>query len=202
MLVGGGVEDDLRPVLLEDPVDLLLVGDVGQHGLGVVQALEGELVQQRLVAVEEDEPLRLVLGHLAGDLAADRAAGAGDDDGRAGEIPLDVVRMDGRVRTTEQVGDVEVAQAAEQRTRDALGCRRKHLHLRLGCERAVDDRLAVLAVGERDEDAIDAVLSRRSCRAATTIRAPGSPRTDRPFRRRIVVDEPDDADRVVRRGSG
>ena len=118
VLVGRGVEDDLRPVLLEDLVDLLFVRDIGQHGLRVVQSLEGELVQQRLVAVERARAgFGSVLGHLAGDLAADRAAGTSDDDSRTGEVALDVVGMDGCVRPAEKVGDVEVTKAARAASR-------------------------------------------------------------------------------------
>ena len=154
-------------------------------------------MQQRLVAVQQYEPARLVLGHLAGDLAADRASSTSDEDNRTGEAHLDIAGMDGRVGPSEKVGDVEVTKAAEQRTGDPLGGRWQDLHLRLGCESTIDDGLAVLAVGDRDQDAIDSVcladgveLRRRS-----EYREPAH---GAPLQSLVVVDEPDNAHRVVR----
>ncbi|KAF5034965.1 hypothetical protein DSECCO2_590540 [anaerobic digester metagenome] len=67
VLVGGGVEDQLRPVLLHDPVDFPAVLDIAHHRddqvaplfLVVVQP-QRQIVQLRLIDVQEDELRRAV----------------------------------------------------------------------------------------------------------------------------------------------
>ena len=53
VLVRGGVEHDVRAVALEDRADARAVADVGEHGFGVGEVVADGLVQQALVAVEE-----------------------------------------------------------------------------------------------------------------------------------------------------
>ncbi len=55
MLQGGGVEDDLRPMGLEDPLDAVVAADVGEHLL--VRGLERhrDVVEVRLVMIQQQE---------------------------------------------------------------------------------------------------------------------------------------------------
>ena len=105
VLVGGGVEDQDRPVLREDPPHRLEGGDVGQardelgprsarpDGCpGVARAQEGELavdvVERALGPVEQDQAGRVEVVDLSGELRSDRATGSGDQDRLTGhEVP-------------------------------------------------------------------------------------------------------------------
>ncbi len=59
VLVGGGVEDELRPEALEGEADALGVGHVADEGLSVEEVVAVQLlvqvVEAALVAVEQDE---------------------------------------------------------------------------------------------------------------------------------------------------
>ena len=118
VLVRGRVEHDVGPVALEDRRDARPVADVGEHRLGLGEVVADRFVEQALVAVEEQQPAGLEPGDLAGDLAADRPAGAGDEHRCALEVVGDLVRVDRRVLAAEEVGEVEVAQAAQERPAD------------------------------------------------------------------------------------
>ncbi len=140
VLEGGGVEDDLRGEPAEDRADGVLVADVAQHRVvGVEQsvAVEGELrrVQGRLVAVEQDELGRAELADLAGELGADGATSAGDEDDLAGDVLGDLGEVGLDRAAAEEVGDVEGAQLVElDPARDHLAQRRHddELEPRLG----------------------------------------------------------------------
>ena len=56
VLVRGGVEHDVGLVPLEDRAQPRTVADVGEHRLGVGEVVDHRLVQQALVAVEEQQP--------------------------------------------------------------------------------------------------------------------------------------------------
>ena len=94
VLVGGGVEDDLRPVLGEDLAHPLLVLDVGQHrdreaDVALADELALDLEQVRLAVVEQHEPARVHARDLAAQLGADRPARAGDQHAAAGQVAAD-----------------------------------------------------------------------------------------------------------------
>ena len=144
VLVRGGVEHDVGLVPLEDLAQPALVADVGEDRLGLVERRH-DLEEEAVVAVEQEQARRAVLRDLAGDLAADRAAGAGDEDDGAFEVVGDVARVDGRVLAAEEVGEVEVAQVVEQRLAVGVGRAGEHLHLRVGRQRACLDLAAPLA---------------------------------------------------------
>ena len=93
------MEDDARPVALEDLAHLLAVADVCDHGharreASLVDELALDLEERRLGLVDEDQPLRARSCHLAAELGADRAAGAGDEDGLAREVRGDLLEVD------------------------------------------------------------------------------------------------------------
>ena len=114
VLVGGGVDDDLRSVLLEDRLHAHPVGDVADQRL-CGQA--GELPAQFPLDVEEgvfrlldeQQQLRLELADLAAHLRADGPAGAGDQDHLVpGEGP-DQIEVELDDFAPEQVVDIDVA---------------------------------------------------------------------------------------------
>ena len=162
-----------------------------------------DLEQQAVVAVEEQQAGGAVLRDLAGDLAADRTAGAGDEHGGAFEVVGDVARVDRGVLAAEEVGEVEVAEVVEQRLAVDVGRAGEHLHLRVGLQRArLRSRCA------RSRDASGSAMTMRSMRLALRTPLRGrcvvpstrSARTERPTSCDVVVDEPDD-DRVAERAA-
>jgi hypothetical protein len=114
VLVRRGVEDGVGAAVVEDGVESLLVTDVcddwGDVELGERCEELGLDVEDRVFAVTKDyEAGWLELGKLTAELASDRPAGAGYEDGAAftevsdgGEVGLDRV-------ATEQVFDLDVA---------------------------------------------------------------------------------------------
>ena len=95
MLVGGRVQDDLRPKIGEDAFDLGPVPDIRHHGKdlrGRPPKAIHQVEELRLVDVKEGGRTRLELEHRPGQLAADRASGPGDQN------PFPVQELaDGRV---------------------------------------------------------------------------------------------------------
>ena len=159
VLVGGSVEDDGRPGLFKQGGRPVAIAQVEQDGLGAVRQWPGrDVVEQRFVAVEEQQAAGLVASHLAGDLAPDRATGASHEHGDAAEVVADAFGVDGRRLAAEEVAEVEIADVLEHPGSRAGGGP-KHLHLCSGSQRPSDDRLRVLLVGMRqgDEDPVDAV---------------------------------------------
>ena len=158
---------------------------------------DDDLEQEAVVAVEEEQAGRAVLRDLAGDLAADRSAGAGDENGRAFEVVGDVARVDRCVLAAEEVGEVEVAQAVQERLALRVGRSGEHLHLRVGLQRALRSRRVarVTASGQRDHDAVDALAPAHLFEVVR--RAEHAQRAHRTADElRVVVDEADD-DRVA-----
>ncbi len=143
VLVGRGVKDHVGLVAVEDLAQASLVPDVGEDRLRLVEARHS-FEEQAVVAVEQQEARRAVARHLAGDLAADRAAGSGDENVRAFEVVGDVTGIDRSVLAAEEVGEVEIAQAVHQRRAVHVGGAREDLHLRVGLERACLDRAQAL----------------------------------------------------------
>ena len=172
VLEGGGVEDHVRLVLGEDLVEPLLVADVGddqvavvEHAAPVQRQLHG--VQPGLVAVQHDQLGRVEAGHLAAQLRADRAAGAGDQDPAAGQVSGDGLQIDADLPAAEQVlvadRALEVIDACavdladSSRTAEALarGTLRKFYGLNpiawLRDERPEDPNLPVVEIREGGE---------------------------------------------------
>ena len=135
VLVGRRVEDDLGPMLQEHLEHPMPVADVGEDRRGPRPVeRHQQVVQVRLVVVEQRQQLRLEAPDLARDLGADRAAGAGDQHALAAQqIP-----HGGQVRlhlpAPEQVFDAQVAEIARGHAPvDELADRRQHAerHVRL-----------------------------------------------------------------------
>ena len=113
VLQRGGVEDDVRLNGLHDLEHALGVADVGEDEVVAAEqalAVDAELhgVDAGLVAVEDADEGRVVAVHLAGQLGADRAAGAGDEDALALEELPDAVLVGVDRAAAEEVllGDV------------------------------------------------------------------------------------------------
>ena len=158
VLVGGRVEDHLGPGLLEQCDHPVAITQVEQDDLGAPERPDRDVVEERLVAVEEQEATGLVAGDLVRDLAADRAARSRHEHGGAAEVVADALGVDRRGLPAQQVAQVDVADVLEH-PRARVGGRVEHLHLGLGAQGAVDDRLRLLpaGVGEGDEDPVDPV---------------------------------------------
>ena len=88
MLVSGGVEDHVRLELLEHLAHLGAVADVREHGqrrgkAALADELALDVEQRWLGVVDEDDAPRADACDLTAELGADRAAGAGDENGLA-----------------------------------------------------------------------------------------------------------------------
>ena len=114
VLVGGGVEDDLRLVFLEELPHSRLVGDAGDAGVerrgGVGgQELPLDLEDAVLAAADEHEFAGIEPHDLAADFRADAAAGAGDHDPPPFQELADHLCVQLDRGAAEQVADVDVA---------------------------------------------------------------------------------------------
>ena len=99
MLVRGGVEDDARLVALEDLAHLGAVAAVSEHRrdrreVALAHELALDVEERRLRVLDEHQPRRPDARDLAAELGADRAAGAGDEDGLAREVFRDRAHVD------------------------------------------------------------------------------------------------------------
>jgi hypothetical protein len=195
VLVGGRVEDNVGPGLLEQGDRPVAVAQVEQDGFGAGRQWPGRhVVEERLVAVEEQQATWLVAGHLAGDLAADRTTGAGHEHGDAAEVIADALGVHWRRLAAEEVAEVQIANVLEHPGSRA-GARTEHLHLRPGTQRPVDDRLRVLPVGVRqgDEDAVDAMPATQLLELAGASQHLDAAQRSA-MEQGVVVDEPNDVD--------
>ena len=103
------MEDDLRPLGVENAADAPLVGDVGDVGgeIRAQPALAEFLVHLKECAfglLEEDQALGKESQGLAADFRADRAARAGDQDALPGEKTLQLGGVEICRRPAEQLG--------------------------------------------------------------------------------------------------
>ena len=89
-------------------------------------------VQTALVAVEHEELRRLEPHQLTAQLAADRAAGAGDEHPPAGDVLRDRDRIDVGRMPAEQVGLVDRPDVGDAHPAEHLVDRRQHEHLESG----------------------------------------------------------------------
>ena len=99
VLVGGGMEHDVRPVQGEDLVQSRFVRNVGDEGMNGHFAAQGAkflLDQEQAVFGPLDHHQRLgpELEHLPADFRADAAAGAGHQNGAPGDERADRVAVE------------------------------------------------------------------------------------------------------------
>ena len=166
MLVGRGVEDQLRSVGIQHIVHAGGVPDGADEGhqiqVGITPLeLHLDVVGVVLVDVEDDELLGVGLGDLAAQLAADAAAAAGDHDHLAGDEIQDLVQIDLDGVPAQQVLDIDLAQAADgDITVDQLVDAGHHLDLTAGGGANVEEFLPGLgrAGGDGVDDAVDGIL--------------------------------------------
>ena len=155
VLVRGRVEDDLRTVLAEHPVEQALIAHVAQQrddlGAGRFLAQLGLAVEQGgRVVLQEDDLRGLMADDLARQLAADRAAGARHQDDLARDRAGDARRVERDDAAVEQVGGLHLA---------GVGARLRIQHL-VEVRRDADDGTlldALERVGHRVHDAAAAV---------------------------------------------
>src|SRR5687767_1923005 len=119
MLVGGGVEDDLGTDALEDAAHLLRVGDITDPALEVdahtrARQFQVEVMEAGFVVVQEMQAGGAEGEYLAGELAADRAGGTGDQDDAVAQAvqALGVVNLDGLA--ADQVLDGQLTQVLDR----------------------------------------------------------------------------------------
>jgi hypothetical protein len=88
------MEDDARPVALEDLAHLRAVAAIAEDAgnrrkVAFAHQLALDVEEGRLGLLHQHEPGRADTGDLATELGADRAAGAGDEHGLASEVLRD-----------------------------------------------------------------------------------------------------------------
>jgi hypothetical protein len=159
VLVGGRVEDDIGAVAVEEPPDLHPVLDVGEHGYGrreapLVLQLALDRHERVLGVLHEDDLRGAERGDLAAELGADRAARAGHEDRRAGDVGRDRGHVEVDGVAAEHVLDLHLAQLLEEVevARDQLVDARQRLHRHAGVAAGGHDPLADVAGGGRDGD--------------------------------------------------
>ena len=108
------VEDDLGTVLVEQFEQAIAIADVGEEQVVLLEectAVDRELhgMKAALVAVELQELCGFEAGELAAELAADRAAGAGDQHPRPMQHALHGGRVDLDRLAAQQVLDLDLA---------------------------------------------------------------------------------------------
>ena len=112
MLVGRCVIDDLRLVLGDEGLELLLVPDVAERGdqlgAGRLIPFHHVVVKMGLVVVHGDDPGGHEAEHLVHDLGPDRAAGPGDQHRLAVENRLHCLEIGGDRRAEQEVLDLQV----------------------------------------------------------------------------------------------
>ena len=159
VLVGGGMEHVVGPARLEDFLEAIGVGDARERrddlhaGAGLAHLAVDE-VQRALGPLEQDDAAGTETGDLAGQLGADRAAGTGDQDAAAAELPLHGPEIQGHRLAPQQVVDLHLAQMTQLQgaARQQVLQRRQDLALDAGLGAARHDAPHDLAGGGRDSD--------------------------------------------------
>src|SRR5437773_2381063 len=110
----GGVEDRVWSYLSEKPAELRPSAHVHDHGDDLSRAARGrqrlERLEDRVLATaEKDQPARLERHHLSRELAADRAARAGDKHTRVPERVGYRTQVDARRGSTEKILQLHLA---------------------------------------------------------------------------------------------
>lgn len=114
VLVGGGVDDNVRLIPAHDPPEGFLIPDgahLQDHGIGhelsvLLFQFEEEVVHVVLGDIVKDKLFRGKGQDLAAELGSDGSASAGDHDGFAGEVFLNLCHVQVLLRPTQKVGDV------------------------------------------------------------------------------------------------
>src|SRR5438445_679559 len=110
--MSGAVEDDVGTFFFEYGVNSGLIADVGQAGADVsadpaLAELAIDLEKGVFGALEQDQTARTEFHGLAADFRADGAAGAGDEDGFAGEEALQFGRVEADGFAAEEIKKIE-----------------------------------------------------------------------------------------------
>ena len=169
MLVGSGVEHQLRPVLGHDIVQTAHVPHGADEHLQIqlrmgVAQLHLDIVGVVLINIEDDQLFGVAFGDLAAQLAADGTAAAGDHHHLAGDIPADLLQIHLNRVTAQQILQLHVPKLADtDLAADQLEHPRHRLHPAAGLAADVQNLLAVLSVagGDGENDLIDLVLLHR-----------------------------------------
>src|SRR5690606_10308484 len=138
---------------LDQRGDAVAVSDVGEVELRRPVELPRDVVEVRLVVVEQDETPGLELGHLLRDLGADRATGPGDEDGGAADDGPDLLDVGGDLGPAQQVLDVDVPGVAHRGApAEQVADGGQHLERHAGQLGPVHDVVDQLLVGAGDGD--------------------------------------------------
>ena len=159
VLVGRAVEHDGRAELVEDLPHRGGVRNVRENGNGRVELPADELPvdvdERRLGVVHEDHARGRDRDDLPADLAADRAAGAGDEHRLAGEVRRDRGEVELHRLAAEQVLDLDRADLPGEIhavVGDELVHARERLHDHVRLAAQGHDALVRLAARGRDRD--------------------------------------------------
>ena len=201
VLVRGRVVNDVRAVLLKDPVDAAAVADGADEGHKIeIRVFFAELQLDRvsviLIDIEDDQALRRVAGDLTAELTADGAAAAGDKDGLAVDEVIDLaeIRFDGLAPEKILHGN-RLHLADRDLAEDKLVDAGKHLDLAVGFAADIQD-IALLrrrGAGDREENLLHLVLFDIFKDRVAAADDPVSLNDAAPFVRVIV----DDADHLI-----
>ena len=169
VLVGGGVEHQLRSVLGHDVVQTAHVPHGADEHLQIqlrmgVAQLHLDIVGVVFVDIEDDQLFGVAFGDLAAQLAADGTTAAGDHHHLAGDIPADLLQIHLNRVTAQQILQLHVPELADTDLAvDQLEHPRHRLHPAAGLAADVQNLLAVLSVagGDGEDDLIDLVLLHR-----------------------------------------
>ncbi len=165
VLVGRRMEDHLRPVLREHPVDQHRIGDVAETHLqrqlrtGLAQ-LALDLEQVELALLEQHQRLRSDARHLSAELRTDRAAAAGHQHALALQLGTDALPVQRHRLPSQQIVDADVAQRIDRHAAgDQILEARHRTERHTGLFAEADDALHVRTVRRRDrqDDHVDLV---------------------------------------------
>ena len=154
MLVGSGVEDDLRMELAEDEVEALFLAHVADHrhevecGAILFQA-QAQLVHGGLTVVEEHQLAHAESGQLPAQLGADGTGGTGHHHHLVVEVVADKLHRDLDLFASEQVFDAHLTDRLQAVGLVDRGCHEyleaafdgQFHHLRTGSAQIVVDRV-------------------------------------------------------------
>ena len=119
VLVGRGVEDDLRPEVIEDGSYPARIADIGndrqeRQAVAVLRQVHHRLEYAVLTVAKQRQLGRPPASHLPAQFQADRPSGAGDQNAFPGQRLADCLVVDMGRLAAQQVTDLDLAQASSR----------------------------------------------------------------------------------------
>ena len=153
MLVGGGVEDHVGTVLVEEGVYAVLVADVGDDELLLHAGCLGaefklHVVHRSLGEVHENQLADRHVDQLAAEFSADRAGTSGDYDHLVGEELADLEDADLDLVASQQVLYLDLADLVAEDALVECGQRGTHQYLDAALGAELDEVVLLVAGGD------------------------------------------------------